>query len=356
MNQQDSIQVHVQDKSLQDVGIKIAPSSLRAPVMQIDTTKPAHLTQPKPVWVKPRITYQKLNHNDSIYLNLIQADSDHIFDSEHSFKSVISNNETVAIIDEKEELASAPIDTVPIQPEISRENIETVTIAPESTATKTRGNNQFNECKEWLSGFILFSLIIAGAIKLTSGKYLNDIFSSIRYQQSATKLFSTFNVQNQKPGIGLSVIFIINSSLLVFEYAMVLGRQPQSMSSFLFLLMIIGGIILFFIGKSIIYRFIGFVFDTMVSTKAYLFNSDLLNKAFGLALLPFVAAVPFVDIITATFLLKAALALFLLMYVVQLLRGVKIILHSPLSIFYMFLYFCALEILPLSILIKTMIL
>jgi len=133
------------------------------------------------------------------------------------------------------------------------------------------------------------------------------------------------------------------------------GKSPQQISPFVFFLLINLGIVLYFFLKNLLFRFVGFIFDVQKGTREYLFNANMLSKAFGIASLPVICVVPFVDVLTATFLLKAGLCLFLLMYFIQLIRGAKIILRSPLSIFYMFLYFCALEILPLSLLIKVMI-
>ena len=101
--------------------------------------------------------------------------------------------------------------------------------------------------------------------------------------------------------------------------------------------------------------FAGYVFDAGKKTREYLFNANMLSKAFGALSIPVFTVVPFVDLFTSTLLLKGALVLFLVMYIIQLLRGARIILRKPLSILYMFLYFCALEILPIAILIKVMI-
>jgi len=359
MNQQDTTQIIIKPNQLEVGDINVSTTQLRTPVMQVDDHQPLHLNQRESVFAPIPVSYQKLSHNDSIFLNLIPAKSDQLFDAELSFETLLPTKEapiTATSQTVEKTLADSVKKNQLNANKVAADSIKTITIQPSSTPIKIRSSNQFEGSKEWLSGFILVAILIAGLVKLTSGKYLNDIFSSIRYQQSASKLFSTFNVQNQKPGWALSFLFILSTSLLVFEYTLVMGRQPESGSNFIFLLSTFGGILLYFLFKNAAYRFVGFVFDTMTDTKAYLFNSDLLNKSFGLAMLPIVSIVPFVDQRTASVLLKLGLVLFSLMYIVQLLRGVKIILRSPLSIFYMFLYFCALEILPLSILIKTMIL
>ncbi|MCU4174138.1 DUF4271 domain-containing protein [Carboxylicivirga sp. N1Y90] len=333
-------------------------NSFRTHIMQIDMEKPAHLSQTNTYKPVPKLKYQFLSHEDSIFLNLIQADEG-IFQNtlDHSI-SVQSSEEFVeeeAITikntsNHTNDTSSAEI----VKIEKPSQRLSETTL--KTNAVKSRKSNAFTDSKDWLSGFILLTLIIAGLVKISAGKYINEIFSAVRYQQSASKLFSSFNLQNQKPGWALSTLFVLTSSLLIFEYTLIFGKTPSSFSKHVFLLAIIGGVLLYFGIKTILYRIVSFIFETSADTNEYIFNADILSKAFGITLLPIVSVIPFVDYLTSTYLLKAGLALFLIMYTIQLLRGVKIILRSPLSIFYMFLYFCALEILPLSILIKLLIL
>jgi len=320
-------------------------ASLRTPIQQIEVKEPKHL-QVKTQFRPKKIEYKTWSREDSIYLNLIQSQDKEFF-------------EEITIVSSPTHAVASKSSEAYLDPRLESEDSIVITEVEQTTQpappVKVRKSSPFQESKDWLSGFILLALIIAGFVKLSAGKYLSDLFSSIRYQQSASKLYSTFNLQNEKPGWALTVLFFLGSSLLIFEYAFLGGKSPERISPFVFFLLINVGIVLYFLLKNLLYRFVAFVFDAQQGTQEYIFNSNMLSKAFGIASLPVVCVVPFVDILTATFLLKVGLVLFLIMYFIQLLRGIKIILRTPLSIFYMFLYFCALEILPLSLLIKVMI-
>ncbi|WP_430816697.1 DUF4271 domain-containing protein [Carboxylicivirga sp. RSCT41] len=313
-------------------------ASLRTPIQQLEVKEPRHLQIQRTVAPK-KIVYRSWSVEDSIYFNLKESDL--------SIRSIA--------------VADVKFDDVPQEEVVELTNKDSVrnVLKPEIEVPPppviARKGSPFEDSKDWLSAFILLAVIIAGFVKLSAGKYLTDLFSSIRYQQSASKLFSSGNLQNQKPGVALTVLFFLSTSMLVFEFAHLGGKSPEQVSSFVFFLLVNAGVITYFFLKNILYLFVASVFDVQQATKEYLFNANMLSKVFGIACLPIVAVVPFLDVLTATFLIKAGLALFIIMYLVQLLRGAKIILHSPLSIFYMFLYFCALEILPLSILIKVMI-
>ncbi|MCU4155950.1 DUF4271 domain-containing protein [Carboxylicivirga sp. A043] len=315
-------------------------TSLRTPIQQLEIKEPRHL-QTQQVVKPKKVVYRTWSVEDSIYFNLKKSDQ------------VINQVTQVSASDVN--VVAEEIAPVEPRPEnVVKEETKPEVVVP-SPPVVARKSAPFDGSKEWLSGFILLAIIIAGFVKLSAGKYLSELFSSIRYQQSATKLFSSGNLQNQKPSVALTCLFFLSTSMMLFEFAHIAGKSPQQVSSFVFFLLVIAAVISYFFIKNVFYLFVASVFDVQQPTKEYLFNANMLSKVFGMACLPIVAVVPFVDVLTATFLLKAGLALFLIMYVVQLLRGAKIILHSPLSIFYMFLYFCALEILPLSILIKVMI-
>ncbi len=322
-------------------------STLRTPIQQIEVKEPRHLQVQKQGRVsKPK--YKHWTHEDSVYFNLTASDVPDFFSSDIKSIEPSPFNQTVS----KEPLKLPKTNT---EDSITIESPAVVITETPAPPVTIRKGSPFKESKDWLAGFILLAIIIAGFVKLTASKYLSDLFSSIRYQQSASKMFSTFNLQTQKPGWALTILFFLSTSLLVFEYAHLGGKTPEKLNTFTFFLVVHVGVILYFFLKNLLYRFVAYVFDCGDKTKEYTFNANMLSKAFGIACLPIVSIVPFVDILTATFLLKSGLVLFLIMYLIQLLRGAKIILHSPLSILYMFLYFCALEILPLSILIKVMI-
>ncbi len=317
-------------------------SSLRTPIQEVEAKQPKHLQLNKCQPWPQKVVYETWTREDSVYFNLVQSEAGVFF-----HKLQVTSSETEGIVSEDTTVLDVSVQN------IAAGRVKNTTIPDE--LVNIRKGSPLQDSKDWLSGVILLVLIIAGFVKLYSGKYISDLFSSIRYQQSASKLFSTFNMQNEKPGWALTILFFLGASLFVFEYVYLGGRSPKQIRPFIFFLLINAGIILYFLLKSLLYRFVAFVFDTQQGTKEYIFNANLLSKAFGIVTLPVVCVVPFVDVLTATFLLKVGFFMFLIMYFIQLIRGAKIILRTPLSIFYMFLYFCALEILPLSLLIKVMI-
>ncbi|MBI9063607.1 MAG: DUF4271 domain-containing protein [Marinilabiliaceae bacterium] len=343
-------------------------SSLRTPILQPEQQTPAYLRKQAPQRVElVKAPKQELSSQDSTLFNINAKTSDqgnYFFDNSLSVfeaayrERVVFKDEIIAV----EQFDSLLVDSVQLSVEgdsfqlKKKESIlkESVEVRLKNDVIKVRHTSPFDEHKEWMSGLIILTLIIAGFVRLSSNKYLYELFSAVRFQHSASKLHTTVNVQNQKPMFALSALFFISTALMVFEFALSFGQANLKFTGIALYGIILIGLLLYFLVKQMMYRGVAMVFGVGVQTGEYLFNAGLLSQVYGLVLLPIVSLVPFVDQGTGTFLLKIGVTLFLFMYVIQLIRGAKIILRSSLSIFYMFLYFCALEILPLSILLKVL--
>lgn len=344
-------------------------SSLRTPLLQLEQQTPAYLRNQTSKRVESvKAPKPELSAKDSSMFNIHAKTAVHgeyffdnsmsAFESAHDERTVSREETSVAdpmdslLADSAQLRVEDSSFQIKKQASIRKESLE---IRPPNDVIKVRHTSPFDGHKEWMSGLIVLALIIAGFVRLSSYKYLYELFSAVRFQQSASKLYTTVNVQNQKPVFALSTLFFINTALLVFEFTLSFGQANLKFTGITLYGIILVGLLLYFLVKQMMYRVVAMVFEVGGQTGEYLFNAGLLSQVYGLVLLPIVSLVPFVDQGTGTFLLKTGVALFLFMYVIQLIRGAKIILRTSLSIFYMFLYFCALEILPLSILLKVLI-
>jgi len=346
-----------------NLGAKSIPhdSAFRPRIMQTKDTVPAYLrSTPKKAVVNEPIT---LTHTDSLALNLVpytEFPGDYL--SQNALTDFVQENKSKIYHSVKPEEPSSAryslkgesitdIINYVTRKEIGRR--DTTHILHRSEAPiKVRKIELFDGQTDWLAAFIVMALLLAGAIKIAASKYLNELFSAVIYKQAANKLFSTINAHNQKPALGLNILFFITSSLLVYEYAVFNGMK----GSFGFYSIILGGITGYYLLKNAIYSILAYIFETQSKTDEYLYSANILTKTYGLAILPIVAVIPFINQSTMQIMLQAGLILFVIMYILQMIRGFRIILSTPLSMFYMFLYFCALEIIPIAMLIKSLML
>ncbi len=207
--------------------------------------------------------------------------------------------------------------------------------------------------QEWFLSIVILSVAITGLLRLKWPKYLAGVFNSVLYPGGTSTLRTEKYGISRSGSIIVGFLFYLNFSLFIFE---VLSNNQRTLLGFSGW-KLLGAIFLFllvlFTAKIMVYKFVGWVFDTGQEVRAYLFQSELMSKAFAMVLLPLVVLFPFATEILRQWLFGAGVGVFILLYLIQIGRGVVVNLRDPASIYYIILYLCALEILPLSILYRV---
>lgn len=217
-----------------------------------------------------------------------------------------------------------------------------------------RTTSPLQKYNDWLSIFLIFSVVIIGFLRISSMKFLRELFNSAFYSQAASKMYSSVNIRNSKPSFVLSILFFVNTGLFIFEALVFYQETIFGQNGFSLLLIVWVVIVGYDVIKGLLYRMTGFVFDTLFLTGEYIFNASMLSKVYAIVLLPIISVIPFVNSWMIPNLIKMGVGIFIVLYIWQLFRGIKIFFQNTFSGFYMFLYFCALEILPLVILYKIL--
>ncbi len=96
-----------------------------------------------------------------------------------------------------------------------------------------------------------------------------------------------------------------------------------------------------------------FLVGTDAGTHEYIFTMFLINKALGMILLPLVVLAAYIQGQAVDLLLWAGIAIFFLLFLYRLWRGGSIGVSYNVAPFYLFLYLCTLEILPLVVIAKV---
>ncbi|MRT92115.1 DUF4271 domain-containing protein [Ancylomarina sp. 16SWW S1-10-2] len=208
---------------------------------------------------------------------------------------------------------------------------------------------------DWFVGVILFSLFLLASVRFLFGKYLSKLVESIFNFHTANNLFLERNINIIKASSTINVLFVVNISLFVINVMNHNSRifnQQYGFKEFIFLLV---GVCCLYIGKVIVIRSLGYIFKGDNESKEYLFTTFLYNKNIGLFLFPVIIAMPFVQSFAVVWLMYIGGFMISFFYVLRLLRGLKILFRKHVSIFYMILYLCALEIFPLLMIYKLLV-
>jgi hypothetical protein len=209
--------------------------------------------------------------------------------------------------------------------------------------------------KEEYNSFVIFFIFIFGLIILTLSKvyyknYIKNIFtssynyrSSISFQRDNTKTpkmirhlhnlnyiisFSSFITISI---IKLNIIPIINILGLIFAISIIL-----------FLLFSFHKIINFIVGN---------LFYTTSVSSEYNFNLSIFNQMTGIIFIPVLLAISFSGF--PIFFIITGISTYFIILIMRILRLLKINFENNISLFYLFLYLCTLEIIPILVLYKV---
>ena len=214
----------------------------------------------------------------------------------------------------------------------------------------------FSGNTDWITGILIVVFLILAWVRVNHGKRLSQIVKAFQYSHYVNLIIRENDSLMQRVSIALNAVFILVAPLFIYQLGLYYGWAfiPTSRDGdfIYFFLIISGSILLVYSAKTIFIRITGFVFKAREKFTEYLFNAFLINKILGMALLPIVICLAFIPQ-TEQVLIKTGILLFVLAYIFRLIRG--LIIGSSglnLSIFYLFLYLCALEILPLIVFIK----
>ena len=204
---------------------------------------------------------------------------------------------------------------------------------------------------DWMIGVIITSFLFFAWIRMIYGKYVGMAFQSAANFFAANRTFAESNAVRTRVFFLLNILFYINISLFSCQCLNFYGFSFDNYSGLKLFGVCMLGFFTVYTVRTILLKFLDFVFDTD-SFGYYNFSIYLYCKIYGLILLPLVAVIPFVPSFVTEKLIWAGLAVFVLMYALTLFRGLRICLRKGVSIFYLFFYLCALEILPILTIYK----
>jgi hypothetical protein len=209
------------------------------------------------------------------------------------------------------------------------------------------------EREDWLLGVLLLAWILFASIRVGFNKYLDLLMGSLVKVSVATRLYNERGYKKLYGAIRLNFIFYLVVPLAVYQIMRFYHVSIPGLSGILVFLILFIGINGFFLLKSLIYRAISSVIMIEEEIDESTFNIFLFYKGLGLFLLPIVTIhaieqrVTFVTVLVMMFLIA-------LFYFVSILRSIYIGIRKGISIFYLILYLCLLEILPLFVIFKIM--
>jgi hypothetical protein len=209
---------------------------------------------------------------------------------------------------------------------------------------------------DWFTVILIFIVIAVASLKVFYSRIMFQIFKAFINNNTANQIIRDENILVQRASVLLSVICYLVLALFVFKVSQYYHYENSYIGvgfvKFLFISLFIA---LIYSLKMIVLKILGFIFHFDKPVAAYIFNLFLINNVLGMVLLPILIIITYFEFAYSDFLLSATIALVALFYIYRLLKGIIIWTGSSHSnLFYLFLYICALEISPILIIIKVL--
>jgi len=204
----------------------------------------------------------------------------------------------------------------------------------------------------WFFIYLFLLLGFFAWIRLYYGNILTQTVQASTNFQVATRMFkdnSLLQIQLDNilyafyfPNIAF-LLYLVEGRFQIYPYGL------QGGALFFFNLAFLVGI---FFGRIVFVILTGFLFNRLKIFKEYLYNTFIFNKLMGLAILPLLLFVVYTSGVLQEVFFWLAMAIVTLVVFMRLIRGLVFSFKKDVSIFYMFLYLCALEIIPLALLYR----
>ena len=208
----------------------------------------------------------------------------------------------------------------------------------------------------WTSPVLLVIFAIFVWLKIIYGKKLKQLINVFIGNNTVTQLLREEHALSNRLSIFLSIIFILASALFIFQMNSFYHWHLSTQAGFIFYLKLCIALIIVYTVKIELIKLLGFIFKTEHESSEYVFNIFLFNKISGLFLMPIVICIALVKQINSVYFINLGLLLVSFILIYRSIKGYKIGLRKrKISKFYLFMYLCTLEILPLIVLIKAFI-
>jgi hypothetical protein len=205
---------------------------------------------------------------------------------------------------------------------------------------------------DWIAGIILLSLLLLSWIRAFFGKYFSQAIQGIANFQFSQKLFNDRNLLLQRVYALLNLNFLLVGALFAFLAFDHFNLHLFHHGPFINYLLLALGIFCIISFKSFSIFVINWLFPKQSLLQEYLYQVQLFYKSLGLLLLPLVLIIAYFSMPIGRNLIWPGIVLIIILFMHRIFRGYKIIIHKDIKLFYLILYFCALEILPVLVLCK----
>ena len=197
-------------------------------------------------------------------------------------------------------------------------------------------------------GFVLFFLYL----RTVFGKQIKQIYSSAYNRVKAVNVFEERGIITGRVSFLLNIFYFFVLGLLGMHIMDFTGYMIQGVNQLGLFFILTSLFLSVYLLKYLFGRILGYLLNFGEYTVAYFFHTFIFNKTYAIFVFPFLLIIPYIDNEWALLLLKGSIILYGILYILRTFRIFLLSLQNNVSIFYLFLYLCALEIVPILVIVK----
>jgi hypothetical protein len=229
--------------------------------------------------------------------------------------------------------------------------VATTGTKPDTIVPRNRNNNHL----DWFLGIFIFVSFLFIWIRLFYGKYFTTLASAVSSFQMSAKLFRERNVLVRRVSIVLDFIYFVMLSILAYESVTHFNWVSTSLSQFNMYMLFLNIIIIYSLLRIALLRLTANLFMQRSLFSEYIHNTLVINKGTGIVLFPIVITARYFPYPLISLVLVLGLSILILGVIWKSIRGYQIIRRKNVVLFYLILYLCTLEFLPLLLGYKVII-
>jgi len=207
------------------------------------------------------------------------------------------------------------------------------------------------EQPEWIFGVLLTAFILVAWTLFFFYKRFSVVVSAPFSKRHLSQLTREGNPLRERIAVSLSAVYILVMSLSIYQWnVLYFGWTSTLIYGFRLFVLIMLTLILFWTLKLFAMGFLSIIFRTHQSNSEYILNILLFSTLSGLINLPLLVLAIYLNSVTILFI---SLIIIILLFILQFIKGMLIgAALTRFSYLFLFVYLCALEILPLVVILK----
>jgi len=207
---------------------------------------------------------------------------------------------------------------------------------------------------DWYFIAILIVLSAFASARIFYGKFLHSVWVSSYSFQLAGKTYKDRGIVQRRFEIGLDLMYLVNASLFVYLLNSYFDPGIIEIEGAWVVLMSFAVLTTLIFLRILTMRLISLIFLQSDLFLGFLYHYFIFSKVTGMVLLPFILAIPYTHGKIHEVLIFTGISLIFIIQIIRLFRVFIYVIKNVVLLYYLILYLCILEILPLLVIIKLL--